>query len=235
MQRLLQPSYWSSGIHNAALMAVDSVSPTLYGRRYRAIRQYTMLSSARLRSLYDGLKRLAAEGIRGDVVECGTARGGSAALMGLAMLDDPISRRLWLFDTFEGMPKPTLDDPDYELALRYEGSCRGGLEEVSALLGSLGLSDRTSLVKGLFQDTVANAQVDGIAMLHLDGDWYESVMVCLEAFYDKVVPGGIVQIDDFGYWAGARTAVREFFAKRKIDPDLRHVDYTGRVFIKPGA
>lgn len=233
IQRLLEPAYWASGAQNTALRIIDAVSPSAYGTRYRAVRPYTMLSNARLRSLHRAVELISRSGIAGDVVECGTARGGSAALMGLAMKDDPLARRLWVFDTFEGMPKPTADDPDYDLALQYEGSCRGGFEEVSAVFRQFGLAERTKMVKGLFQDTVAHASIDQFALLHLDGDWYESVKVCLDAFYDKVVPGGIIQIDDYGYWAGARKAVNEFMAARNIIAPLRRIDYTGRTLVTP--
>ena len=72
-----------------------------------------------------------------------------------------------------------------------------------------------------------------IAVLHLDGDWYDSVKVCLEHFYDRVSPGGIIQIDDYGHWQGARKAVDEFMATRHITVPLRYLDYTGRQLVKP--
>jgi len=70
-------------------------------------------------------------------------------------------------------------------------------------------------------------------VLHLDGDWYESVRVCLEYLYDRVTPGGVIQIDDYGHWEGARRAVDEFISNRGIRAPLRQLDYTGRQLIKP--
>jgi O-methyltransferase len=70
-------------------------------------------------------------------------------------------------------------------------------------------------------------------LLHIDGDWYESVKVCLDALYDRVVPGGIIQFDDYGYWKGARKAVDEFMAKREIKVPLKRLDYSGRSLRKP--
>jgi predicted O-methyltransferase YrrM len=171
--------------------------------------------------------------IPGDVVECGTARGGSAALMGLTLERLGAPRTLWVFDTFEGIPPPTADDPDEEIARLYTGSFRGDRAEVEALFGRLGILARTRLVKGLFQDTVPAAAVGAIAVLHLDGDWYESVKVCLDHLYDRVSPGGVIQIDDYGHWEGARKAVDEFMSRRAIAAPLRYVDYTGRQFVKP--
>ena len=89
------------------------------------------------------------------------------------------------------------------------------------------------MVKRFFQDTLPHSEIQHIALLHLDGDWYDSTRVCLEQLYDKVSPGGVIQIDDYGHWAGARKALHEFFDQRRIQVDLKYLDYTGRQFIKP--
>ena len=211
----------------------DSFSSDPFARLYRTVRPYTMSGNTRLRGLHAAVRRVTARGIPGDVVECGTARGGSAALMGLALKEAGAARTLWVFDTFEGIPAPTVADPDHEIAALYTGAFRGGLEEVQDLFRRLGILDRAKLVKGLFQDTVPRSDVRAIAVLHLDGDWYDSVKVCLEHLYDRVSPGGVIQIDDYGHWQGARKAVDEFMAARHITVPLRYLDYTGRQLIKP--
>ena len=144
------------------------------------------------------------------------------------------ARELWIFDTFEGLPAPTPDDPDYVVALSREGECRGEYQDVVNLLSELGVLENAHLVKGLFQETLPAMDLPQISVLHLDGDWYESTKVCLEYLYDRVSPGGIIQIDDYGHWAGARKALHEFFEERNIRPSLRYLDYTGRSFFKPG-
>lgn len=198
---------------------------------------YTMSSPARLAGLYRAVRRTVAAGVPGDVVECGTARGGSAALLGLALERSGASaRRLWVFDTFAGLPPPTADDPDFEVARGYTGACRGERAAVEALFERLGILDRAVLVEGLFQDTVAGAGPRTISVLHLDGDWYDSVRVCLEHLYPRVAPGGVVQIDDYGHWAGARRATDEYLAALPAPrPRLEVLDYTGRQMVKPGA
>lgn len=231
--RYLQPDYLVSVVHNAVIGLRDRISPSAYGRMYRAVRPYTMLGNARLRALHGAVEQVMRQGVPGDIVECGTARGGSAALMGLTLQRQRGDRKLWVFDTFEGLPSPTANDPDYEVARRYVGQCRGELEAVARLFVDLELSAFTQLVPGLFQDTLQHADISAIAVLHVDGDWYDSVMSCLTQLYDKVSPGGIIQIDDFGYWEGARKAVEEFFSMRRITVPLRHVDYAGRQFTKP--
>ena len=152
--------------------------------------------------------------------------------MGLALERAGAERTLWAFDTFEGIPPATEADPDFAIARLYTGEFRGEQAEVEALLARLGVLERTRLVKGLFQDTVPTAPIGAIAVLHLDGDWYESVKVCLDHLYDRVSPGGVIQIDDYGHWEGARKAVDEFLAHRGLTPRLRWIDYTGRQWIK---
>ena len=89
-------------------------------------------------------------------------------------------------------------------------------------------------VKGLFQQVLPITLVPPISVLHIDGDWYEGVRVCLDFLYDRVVPYGVIQFDDYGYWKGARKAVDEFFNHRGIQVRLRRLDYSGRFVIKPG-
>ena len=211
----------------------DLVSPFEFSRLYRRVRRYTMCSNARLRALYEGIRYVVNTNVPGDVVECGCAKGGSAALMALALRKFASRRTMWLFDTFRGLPAPTIEDPDYEIANLYAGSCVGSLEEVKHLFKTLQITDELRFVPGLFQSTLPTAPIAQIALLHIDGDWYESVKACLENLYDKVVPDGIIQFDDYGYWKGAKKAVDEFFDARGVNPTLRRLDYSGRVLMKP--
>lgn len=232
-RRLGSPLWIWSQARDACLHARDTVSRSEFAELYRTVRPYTMSGNARLRGLYEAVHSVVARAVPGAVVECGTARGGSAALMGLALDRLGADRPLWVFDTFEGIPPPTAADPDEAIARLYTGQFRGELAEVGALFERLGILPRARLVKGLFQETVPTAAVDPIAVLHLDGDWYDSVKVCLDHLYDRVSPGGVIQIDDYGHWEGARKAVDEFLDARSLRVRLRVLDYTGRQFIKP--
>jgi hypothetical protein len=213
----------------------DLISPSEFSSLYRQVRSYTMCSNARLRGLYRAVRHVVQRQIPGDIVECGSARGGSGALMGLTLRRLGSQRDLWVFDTYEGLPAPSSQDPDFELAELFTGTHVGTLSEVRELFQRLNIADNVQFVKGLFQETLPGVPIGQIAVLHIDGDWYESVKVCLDCLYDKVVDGGVIQFDDYGYWKGARRATDEFLEKRGIEAALQRLDYSGRTLIKPGS
>lgn len=188
---------------------------TRFERAFRTVESHAMTGPLRLSNLYRRVQRIIEDRIPGHIVECGCGRGGSAALLAIALRDaqcPPADRKVWLYDTFEGLPEPTMADPDYEEAKQWTGTCRGELDSISELMTSLGLADRAIYVKGLYQDTLPNAMCFPIALLHIDCDWYESTKTCLNELYAEVSPGGIIQIDDYLTWRGCRKAVDEFLA-----------------------
>jgi predicted O-methyltransferase YrrM len=233
VHRARDPRFVADSALRALTQLWDQVSPSEFSALYRQVRSYTMCSNARLRGLYRAVHHVVAQNIPGDIVECGAARGGSAALMALTLRQLRVSRRIWLFDTFAGLPAPSQEDPDFDIADLFTGTCVGPLEEVRAMFERLGISDNAVFVKGLFQDTLPTSSVTPIAVLHIDGDWFESVKTCLESLYDRVVPGGIIQFDDYGYWQGARKAVDDFLKQRRIATALQPLDYSGRYLVKP--
>jgi predicted O-methyltransferase YrrM len=189
-----------------------------------------MCSYARLLALHHAVLYVEKMGIPGDIVECGVARGGSAAMMALTMRNE--IRRLWLFDTFEGLPAPSDEDPDHEIGRLYTGAYRASLEEVQSSFRKIGIDGRATWVPGLFQDTLPRCEIRSIALLHVDGDWHDSVSTALNNLYDRVSPGGVIQFDDYGHWAGARRAVDEFMKARSITQSLRYIDFSGRQLVK---
>jgi hypothetical protein len=233
LYRLRDPRLVTDTLWRATEEKWHLVSWSEFSGLFRKVRRYTMCSAPRLRALHQAAKYIVASKLGGDVVECGCARGGSAALIALSLQSLGERRKMWLFDTFEGLPAPSVNDPDYRIADLFTGTCVGRLDEVREMFRSQGVAEGVSFVKGLFQDTLSTAPIGRIALLHIDGDWYESVKVCLETLYDKVVPGGYIQFDDYGYWKGARRAVDEFLAKRQIREPLKKLDYSGRSLVKP--
>jgi hypothetical protein len=98
----------------------------------------------------------------------------------------------------------------------------------------LGVEQLVEPIRGLFGDTLPmhRERIGEIAFLHMDGDWYASTRDILENLYDQVSAGGIIQIDDYGYWDGCRRAVTEFMEARGLRPDLHQIDETGVWFVK---
>ena len=105
----------------------------------------------------------------------------------------------------------------------------------SLLVNKIGYNKENIIYhQGWFQDTLPSdaGMIDKIAILRLDGDWYESIKVCLEYLYDKVQKGGIIVIDDYGYYDGCTKAVDEFLLKRKIKTFLSYSNIGCRYFVK---
>jgi hypothetical protein len=202
---------------------------------------FTMTSLERQFALYSAVRYIHANGVEGSFVECGVWRGGSALLAALTLqrLGDE-DRELYLYDTFAGMTQPTSEDGP-RAQQRWAESEEDGhsswayasLEEVEHNLRQAGIAlDRVQLVRGPVEETIPTVLPARIALLRLDTDWYESTKHELEHMYDRVPPGGVILIDDYGHWKGARQAVDDFFRDRGIHPLLARVDYTGRMLLK---
>lgn len=205
-----------------------------------------MTSEWRMYGLHVATRHVVDSGISGDIVECGVWRGGSAMLVALNLLNDPLARALYLFDTFSGMPEPTRRDvrigSGHEAVRTWRANqtsdhnewCYAPIEDVRANLARTGFpSDRLHLVRGKVEDTIPAQAPQEIALLRLDTDWYESTRHELTHLYPRLVRGGVLIIDDYGHWAGARTAVDEYFEAHGLRPLLLPLDYTGRAAVKP--
>jgi cephalosporin hydroxylase len=207
---------------------------------FQLVRNNTGLSEQRLYSLFSLAKKVCVDNIPGNFVECGVADGGSTALMAAVMKRYSKQPRIfYAFDSFEGLPEPTEEDKSNgvaaELAGWGKGSCAAPESKVLNLCTQLGVSDVVRTVKGYFQDTLPEFRnpVGVIALLHADGDWYESTKVILEQFFDRVVNDGFIQVDDYGHWEGCKKALHEFEAQNHLQFNLNKIDYTGVWFTTP--
>jgi hypothetical protein len=187
----------------------------------------TYLRKNDLRELATIVADADANQLPGLIVEAGTARGGSAIVMAAAKAP---ARGMKVYDVFGMIPAPSEHDgPDvhrrYEKIAGGEAKGVGGdtyygyrddlYEEVKASFSRLGVpvdEHNVELVQGLFEDTIDLDEP--VAFAHLDGDWYESTMTCLERIAPLVVPGGRIVLDDYDHWSGCRRAVDEYFADR---------------------
>ena len=220
------------------------ISDQGYGQVIERVKPYTLTSYERIAALVDATRYIIRAGIGGAIVECGVWRGGSIMAAALTLLQEGELRDLYLFDTFAGMTAPTDCDIDHEGTparqlypiLHSEASggwCYASLEDVRQNVLSTGYpEDRIHFVKGDVLETIPHQSLKEIAILRLDTDWYESTLHELKHLYPVLTPGGILIIDDFGYWQGCRKAVREFFGP--AGPFLSIIDETGRLAVKPG-
>ncbi len=203
-----------------------------------AQQNYASLSMA-----YDLTALVEKNNLAGAIVECGVWRGGCAAVMATVAAES--NRKIWLFDSFEGMPAATKEDLGEAATLLSNGMMSGALSSVGTniasvdevrvlLFKSLRLKeDNISIVKGWFQDTLPlyRDRIGAIAILRIDGDWYESTKVCIESLYDNVVNEGYIIIDDYGFFPGCKKAVDDFLERRCLKVQLNKVDYS-RVYFK---
>ena len=223
------------------------------------IRYNTMLSKRKLVTLYQQAAYCERYDIPGAFVECGVWKGGAIGLMALANLRKTTQRRhMHLFDAFQDICEPdaAVDGPRAIQEIRQftgkGGQTSGKLEAVRGYYDFLGGPGSLEENKRLFEDTICypreyvhyhlgwfqktlprdHLDVGPIAILRLDGDWYASTKVCLEYLYDKVVPGGIVIIDDYGTYEGCRKAVDEFMARENVKAYLAPVDSDCRFMVK---
>jgi len=200
---------------------------------------FTMVKTNNLVNLYNLVQKVNSRSTIGDIVECGVWNGGSAAIMASACASSQggIDRRIWLFDSFAGLPTPGPRDGAMERKYYFQGMNKGSVEEVKRVFGKLSLPmENIKICAGWFSATLPAADIQRIAILHIDADWYSSVMAVLETMYDKVVPGGFVVLDDYGYWDGCTQAIENFIREHKIDGvKLERVASTGAYFQKPNC
>jgi hypothetical protein len=212
----------------------------------RAVRPWTMTGPDKMYALIQAVRYVARHRIPGDVVECGVWRGGSMQAVARTLLAaGDTARDLHLFDTYEGMPPPS----DRDLRRSDERSAEELLAEESredskvwavATLDDVkdGFSrldypaERVHFVKGKVEDTIPGHAPEQISILRLDTDWYESTRHELEHLYPRLSPGGVLLLDDYGYWEGAREAVDEFLEQSGERLLLMRMA-SGRLAIKP--
>jgi O-methyltransferase len=212
----------------------------------------TMTGLPRLQSLIDAVRHCVSAQVPGAFAECGVWRGGSVLAMILTLQELGVDDRdIYLYDTFEGMTEPSdadvsrLDPPALDTWKEAESSGeRAWLwlfdselfneEDVHrTVLGSGYPAERVHFVRGKVEDTVPAQAPGEIALLRLDTDWYESTLHEMTHLYPRLARGGVLIVDDYGHWEGARRAVDEHFAAHPPAPMLHRIDYSGRIGLRP--
>jgi hypothetical protein len=210
------------------------------------VQHYTLTSPERIASLCQAIEYITRCNIPGDIVECGVWKGGSVMAAILALMQNGDNQRtIYLFDTFEGMSAPRDVDKVVQSGRSATEMMASAdkkeniwayspLDEVQKNVSGLGYpSNRIVFVKGKVEETLPKRPPGKIALLRLDTDWYESTRHELTHLYPLLVSRGVLIIDDYGHWAGARKATDEYISNNRVPILLNRIDYTGRIAIKP--
>lgn len=212
---------------------------------YDKSKKFTMTSKERMYALYKSVEYVIKNNIPGDFVECGVWRGGSTMLIAYTLIELNVTNRaIYLYDTFEGMAQPT--EFDYGIANKQNRAsekwkkkqkneinkwCYASLSEVenNMALTKYPLGNIV-FIKGKVEESIPEIMPAKISILRLDTDWYESTKHELIHLFPILMNKGVLIIDDYGYWAGAKKAVDEYFTKGQVL--LNRIDSTGRIGIK---
>lgn len=213
-----------------------------------AVRSYTMTTPERIFAICEAVRYVAAHAIPGAIVECGVWRGGSMMAVARTLLEQgDVTRDLWLYDTFEGMVEPAACDVRFDGVTAADVLAREGerdeesvfwaytsLDKVRTAVASVGYpTDRIHFVPGRVEDTIPGTIPERIAILRLDTDWYESTSHELVHLFPRLGPHGVLILDDYGFWRGARQAADEYLHALDKPVFLTRVDESCRVAVVP--
>lgn len=212
----------------------------------KAVQPYTKTSPERIYSLIHSVRYIVQSGLPGAIVECGVWRGGSMMAVAMTLLDmGETDRNLFLFDTYTGMTTPGVADVSRsgvkateKFQRRATGSdssdwCLAGMDDVRENMLKTGYPiNRVHLIQGKVEDTLPGQAPSAIAILRLDTDWYASTKHEMEHLYPRLAEGGLLIIDDYGDWLGARKAVDEYIVQHQLRLMLHRVDDTARIAVK---
>ncbi len=219
-------------------------------RIVETVKPWTMVSEAGIRFTCEQTIGLIGQGITGVIVECGVWKGGSSIAMLLAQREGfgRVERPVHLLDSFEGLPPVT--SRDGPLAQQWQkgadpanffDNCKASPDELKVTLGSMGFREEEYRIwPGWFANTLPNLvetiKNQGIALLRIDGDWYDSTLVCLEQLTPQVSEGGVVIVDDYYAWDGCARAVHDYLSRHDLSYRIRSLlNRYGAYFIKKQA
>jgi len=205
---------------------------------WEIVKEHTMISPERGWALAEAVRYASKSHIPGDIVECGVWKGGACLLAAYILHSvEPLTERsIWLYDTFNGMVKPGVNDRiassgEALTERNAEGWWAADIAEVRSLMRKSPFNERVfNFIAGPVAKTLELEVPQEIAILRLDTDWYESTIKELEVLYPRLSKGGVLIVDDYGHFTGARKAVDEYFSENPVL--LHRSDYTGRVVVK---
>lgn len=207
-------------------------------RIFRAVEEFTMTNPIRVHAIIQAVKYILKNRINGALVECGVYKGGSIMTMALVLKElGDMSREIYLYDTFSGMSTPTNADITHDgvpaQKIFSEILCDCPLEEVKSNVYSTGYpNNKFHFIQGKVEDTIPENIPKKIALLRLDTDWYESTKHELNYLFPLLSHKGVIIIDDYGWWQGARKAVDEYILENKLCIFLNRIDFSSRTGLK---
>lgn len=222
--------------------SANSAAMRLYDTHWALCRNSTLVPPFNARLAYDAVKRINSQNIPGDIVELGVFRGGCSCLMAKAQMATGSARRMWLFDTFNGMPEPSSEHDDRRSKRLWKAVTDGTktsvpgtardrkwayapLEEVQSTMARTGFPQQLlRFVKGKVEETLNDTSIElpqAIALLRLDTDWYESTKVELDLLWPRLSPGGWLYVDDYGAFQGSRRAVDQWLRAKRWNDEAR--------------
>jgi O-methyltransferase len=207
---------------------------------------HTLTSPERIAALVEATRYVCRAGVPGAFVECGVWRGGSAMVMAATLLHAGVDDRdILLYDTFTHMPLPGDEDVTFEgeaAADFYEEAAGAAafrylpLAAVRDAVLSTGYPpERVHFVPGMVEETIPARAPDEVALCRLDTDWYASTRHEMEHLWPRISAGGVLIVDDYGHFMGAKKAVDEYLAEHELELLLHRIDFTGRLVVKPPA
>lgn len=214
---------------------------------YEKCKGFSMTSVERMYSLFKSVEYIVKNDIEGDFVECGVWKGGSSMLIADTLQHLGCSdRKIYMYDTYEGMSAPTEDDRNVygdQAIEKYASTlvetesksdwCYASFDEVSINIMSTGFgNENVVMVKGKVEETIPGVIPNKISLLRLDTDWYESTYHELNHLYPILSVSGVLIVDDYGHWEGAKKATDNYFDKQRSKILLNRIDYTGRIGVK---
>jgi O-methyltransferase len=206
----------------------------------KLVKPFTMTSIERIGELYHSLEYIRKNDIEGDFVECGVWKGGNIlGIVEYLNFYNMTDRNVWLYDTFQGMTEP--EDVDIDLTNQKASDilqhvlCYSSLDDVKKNLSISNFPKNN--IKYIIGDICNTLNVEEnipnkISLLRLDTDWYKSTKKELEILYPLLINNGVLIVDDYGHWRGSKMAVDEYFELKKINPQIKFIDYTGIKIIK---
>lgn len=246
-KKIIQKSANLMGYQISKISNSDSIidKDERFRKIYNKSKKFTMTSKERMYALYKSVEYIIKNNISGDFVECGVWRGGSTMLIAYTLFELNITdRKIYLYDTFEGMTQPTEFDHmvannkvrasakwKKEQKKDHNKWCYASLSEVKSNMASTKYPiNNIVFIKGKVEETIPKTIPSKISILRLDTDWYESTNHELIHLFPILSKNGVLIIDDYGYWAGSKKAVDEYFSNRQIL--LNRIDSTGGIGIK---